>query len=164
MRFIKKVLTGVGLSLLLVTSTLSASELDSDPIFKDFQKLQQDMNKVFENFHTKYFNMNVDDKFFEGTSFSPKADLKDSGDHYEIKVDLPGVNESETKVKVEKNILMIEAKSEKSKEQKSDKMIKKERFVGIFSKSLKLPDDANSEKLTTKYKDGVLTITIPKKG
>ncbi len=163
MGFGKKVLVGVGLSLLLSTTALNASGLDSDPVFQDFQKLQQDMNKIFEKFHTKYFNMDIDDKFFEGVSFSPKADLKDRGNHYEIKVDLPGVDKSETKVKVDKSILTIDAKSEKSKEQKSDKMIKKERFVGVFHKSLKLPEDANGEKLTTKYENGVLIVKIPKK-
>ncbi len=163
MGFGKKVLMSVGLSLLLSATALNASGVDGDPVFKDFQKLQEDMNKIFEKFHTKYFNMDIDDKFFEGVSFSPKADLKDRGDHYEIKVDLPGVDKTQTKVKVEKNILVIEAESEKVKEQKSDKMIKKERFVGVFHKSLKLPEDANGEKLTTKYENGVLVIKVPKK-
>ena len=168
MKFSKNILLGFGLATLLAVTNLNASgtalSLESDPIFRDFQKLQEDMNKIFENFHQKFFNdLKIDEKFFEGSSFSPKADLKDRGKYYEVKVDLPGVEKSETKVKVEKNILTIDAKSEKSEVKKDDKMIKKERFVGVFHRSLTLPDDANGDKLTTEYKDGVLTIKIPKK-
>jgi len=168
MKFSKNILLGVGLASLLAVTNVNASgtalSLDNDPVFKDFQKLHEDMNKIFESFNQKFFNdLKVDEKFFEGSSFTPKADLKDRGEYYEVKVDLPGVEKSETKVKVEKNILTIDAKSEKSEVKKDDKIIKKERFIGEFHRSLTLPDDADGDKLTTKYEDGVLTIKIPKK-
>jgi HSP20 family protein len=168
MKFSKNILLGFGLAMLLAVTNVNAGStvlsLENDPIFKDFQKLHEDMNKIFESFNQKFFNdLKVDEKFFEGSTFTPKADLKDRGKYYEVKVDLPGVEKSETKVKVEKNILTIDAKSEKSEVKKDDKMIKKERFIGVFHKVLTLPDDANGDKLTTSYENGVLTVKIPKK-
>ncbi len=140
----------------------------NDPVFQDFQRLQADMNKVFENFHKQFFSdmkmeqipMDLDNGF----SMSVKTDVIDRGDHYEIKADLPGIEQKAIHVKVKDNILSIEAKTEKSKEdKKGDKIIKQERFVGSFYRAMSLPNDADSDKMTTDYKNGVLTITIPKK-
>jgi HSP20 family protein len=168
MKFSKNILFGLGLVTLLAVTNVSASSqvvgLENDPIFKDFQKLHHDMNKIFERFNEQFYNdLKIDDKFFKDSTFSLKADLKDKGDYYEVKVDLPGVEKSETNVKVSKSVLSIDAKSEKSVVDKNDKMIKKERSVGVFHRSMILPSDADGEKLTTTYKDGVLTIKIPKK-
>ncbi|MCK4441690.1 MAG: Hsp20/alpha crystallin family protein [Sulfurovaceae bacterium] len=140
----------------------------NDPVFKQFQKLQSDMNKVFENFHKQFFNdmsipkipVNLDNGF----SMSVKTDVVDKGDHYEVTADLPGVDQKAINLKVKDNILSIEAKTQNSKEdKKDDKIIKQERFVGSFYRAMSLPNDANADKMTTDYKNGVLTITIPKK-
>ena len=164
MKLLKKVLISLGIFSCLATSSFATNSVVNDPIFRDFQKLQEDMNKIFDNFHSKFFNnMRLDDEFFKNSSFTPRSDLIDKGKYYEIKVDLPGVDQAQTKVEVKDHILSIDAKSEKAKEEKSDKLIKKERFVGVFHKSLTLPKDANGDKLTTQYKNGVLTIKIPKK-
>ncbi len=169
MRVSKSILWSIGLSTVLAFSSLHAknnTQSDSsnnDVVFKDFQKLQEDLNKVFENFNTKFSNTDIDDKFFNGIAFSPNTDLKELGNHYEVKVDLPGVDDTNINVAVKNNILEIDAKSQKSKEEKNDKFIKKERFIGEFHKSLTLPKDADGSKLKTDYKNGVLSISIPKK-
>ena len=67
-------------------------------------------------------------------------------------------------VKVKNNILSIEAKTQKSEEKKKgDKIIKQEGFVGSFYRAMSLPNDADSDKMTTNYKNGVLSVNIPKK-
>jgi HSP20 family protein len=140
----------------------------NDPVFQDFQRLQAQMNKIFEDFHKQFFSdvnipklpADLDGEF----SLSVKTDVIDRGDHYEIKADLPGVEKNAIKVNVKDNILSIEAKVQKSKEdKKDDKIIKQERFIGNFYRAMSLPNDANSDKMTTEYKNGVLTIKIPKK-
>ncbi len=164
MKLLKKVFlcSVVLFGLTNLNANSSISSLENDPIFKDIQKLQEDMNRIFENFHKKYFEQ-MDMQLLQKPFFSPRADLKDRGKYYEIKVDLPGIDNAQTKVEVKDNILTITAKSERAKEQKDDKMIKQERFVGVFHKSLTLPKDADANKLKTDYKNGVLTIEIPKK-
>ncbi len=170
--FKKIITTALLASLPIVTlnadSNITKNPFANDPMFKDFQKLQADMNKIFENFHKEFFNnitipkipINMD----SGFSVSVKTDVIDKGDYYEVKADLPGVEEKAIKVNVKDNILSIEAKTEKSKEDKKDnKIIKQERFVGSFYRAMSLPSDANSDKMTTSYKNGVLTVNIPKK-
>jgi HSP20 family protein len=169
MRVVTKLVSSLFLASVLFSLPVSAksevvSGFENDPIFKDFQKLQEDMNKVFEKFNSSAFDKDLRDKFFKDYTFSsPKADLKDAKDHYEVKVDLPGNDNANINVKVKGNILNIDATAKKVEEKKSDKFIKQERFVGAVHRSLTLPDDADGEKLTTDYKDGVLTVIIPKK-
>jgi HSP20 family protein len=141
----------------------------NDPVFKEFQKLQEDMNKIFNSFHQRFFsNMEIPTigDFNNGAfSMSVRTDVVDRGDRYEIKANLPGVDKKSIKVEVKNNILSIRAETKKEKEEKKgDKLIRQERFVGSFYRAMSLPDDADSDHLKTEYKDGVLTIIIPKKG
>jgi len=170
---LKKIITTALLALVPMVSiqadnNITKDPFANDPVFQEFQKLQQDMNKVFENFHKQFFSdMSVPQipvDIGSGFSISVKTDVVDKGDHYEVKADLPGVDQKAINVKVKDNILSIEAKTQKSKEdKKGDKIIKQERFVGSFYRAMSLPSDANTDKMTTDYKNGVLTINIPKK-
>ena len=145
---------------------ISKDPFANDPALQDFQKLQAEMNKIFEDFHKQFFSdMKMPQiPMDSGFSMSVKTDVVDRGDYYEVKADLPGVEQNAIKVNVKDNILSIEAKTQKSKEDKKDnKIIRQERFVGSFYRAMSLPADANSDKMTTEYKNGVLTIKIPKK-
>jgi len=170
---LKKIFSIALLALMPVVSiqadtNISRDPFANDPLFQDFQRLQADMNKMFENFHKQFFSdmkmaqipMGMD----SGFSMSVKTDVVDRGEYYEITADLPGVEQNAIKVNVKDNILSIEAKTQKSKEDKKDnKIIRQERFVGSFYRAMSLPADANSDKMTTEYKNGVLRIKIPKK-
>jgi len=173
----KKILSKILLVSLLSSSISSADSnitnnpLDvfaNDPIFKDFQKLQEDMNRIFESFHKRFFSNieipTIGDLNSGAFSMSVKTDVIDKGDKYVIKANLPGVDKNSIKVEVKNNILSIKAETKQEKEEKKgDKIIRQERFIGSFYRAMSLPDDADSDKLTTEYKDGVLTIIIPKK-
>ncbi len=146
-------------------SNFSANPFENDPMFKHFQKLQEDMNKIFEEFnHNAFSGLKVDPNFTKGFSFSPDTDLKDKGDEYELKMDLPGMEDKSIKIDVQDNYLSVTAKNEEHKEQKEDgKIIHQERHVGVIQRGMTLPKDADVEKYKSDYKNGVLTITIPKK-
>ncbi len=141
----------------------------NDPMLKHFQKLQEEMNKAFEQFNQDFFSdIAIDPQlkthFGNGFTSSPKTDFVDRGDHYELKVDLPGMDAKAIKVKIENNLISIHAKSEQKKEEKKDdKVIRQERFFGEVQRTLSLPNDANADKYTTDYKNGVLTVSIEKK-
>jgi HSP20 family protein len=146
-------------------SNLSKDPFANDPIFQHFQKMQEDMNKIFEEFnHNAFADMKIDPSFSKGFSFSPDTDLKDKGDEYELKMDLPGMDDKSIQIDVQDNYLSVTAKSEESKEQKEDgKIIHQERHVGMIQRGMTLPKDADAHKYKSDYKNGVLTITIPKK-
>jgi len=153
----------------LTNSDPFGSVFQDDPFFKDFQKLQSDMDKVFENFHKRAFShmpmMHVPtDLKSEFGSINLKTDVVDKGDHYEVVADLPNVDKPNIDVTAKDGVLTIKAESKKSNdEKKGDKIIRQERFVGSFYRSMTLPKDANEGAVKTEYKDGVLTVTIPKR-
>jgi len=146
-------------------SNLSANPFENDPMFKHFQKMQEDMNKIFEEFnHNAFSGIKIDPNFEKEFSFSPNTDLKDKGDSYELKIDLPGMEDKSIKVEVQNNYLSVTAKNEESKEKKEDgKIIHQERHVGVIQRGMTLPKDADAEKYKSDYKNGVLIITIPKR-
>jgi len=134
-----------------------------DPFFKDFQKIQEDMNRAFENMHKRAF-INMPNVPKNGFSMKLKTDVTDKGDHYEVLVDMPNIDKSKLEVTAKDGILSISAQSQSRKEQKEgDKVIRQERFIGSFSRSMTLPKDADEAKMNTEYKDGVLKVTIGKK-
>jgi HSP20 family protein len=138
-----------------------------DPFFKDFQKLQTDMDKAFENFHKRAFThmpmIHVPSDIKDGFSMKPRTDVIDKGEYYRIVADLPNIDKANIDVKAEKGTLTIKAESKKSNEEKKEgKIIRQERFIGSFYRSIRLPKDANEEKMTSEYKNGVLKIKIPK--
>jgi len=141
----------------------------NDPIFKHFQKLHEEMNKVFEQFNQEFLadvaiapNLKTD--LFQTLASHPKSDFVDRGDHYELTVELPGMDPKSIDINVHDNLISIHAKSEQKKEEKKgDKIIHQERFYGEVQRTLSLPHDANPEKYTTEYKNGILTVNIEKK-
>ena len=164
----KKYLSAILMTLMLGAVGVHASDSDKGQVkeynpFEEIKKMQEEMDAIFAKFHK---NM-ASEKFFSGFDASfparPAVDLKEVGDSYQLKADIPGSDKNEIKVTTEDGMLKIEAKSAKVQEEKSKDFLKKERFVGSYMRAVSLPKDADTEKLKSDYKDGVLTITIPKK-
>ncbi len=160
----KLVISGLA-ALALSTTALfatSGSQTSINP-FEEIQKFQQQMDKIFNEFHQKFLNDKTFAKFNDTFANSPAVDLKEAGDKYIIKADIPGADKNSIEVTQKDGLLTIKAQTLKEKEQKNDNFIKQERFVGQFMRILSLPKDADASKLKTDYKNGVLKITIPKK-
>lgn len=99
---------------------------------------------------------------------TPKVDVKEGKDAYTLKMDMPGMTDKDVNVDLNQNVLTISSCKETKKEEKSDKKdeskwLIRERSVSSFERSFTLPDDVNSENLSATVKDGVLTITMPRK-
>ena len=95
--------------------------------------------------------------------WSPSVDIEEEDDKYIIKADLPGVDKKDIEVKFEAGVLTI--RGEKQTETKTDngnKRHRTERFHGSFARSFTLPDAVKADDMNASYKDGVLSLTIPK--
>ena len=146
-------------------TNLTQTPFGNDPIFQHFQKMQEEMNRVFEEFHNSAFRgMTINPSFSREFSFRPDTDLVDQGKQYELKMNLAGMDDKSIKIDVKDNYLSVQAKSDIKKEQKEgDKIIHQERHVGMVQRGMTLPKDADAINYKSEYKNGVLTITIPKK-
>ena len=131
-----------------------------DPFYNDFVKMQKDMNAMFVNFNQKYFK---EDKFFNKIDIEAKSDFMDDGKNYVVTMDLPGFDNSNIHVKIKNHILSINAKNDTDTEKKDEHFYQREIYKGSVSRNFTLPKDADEDKLKTEYKNGVLTVEIPKK-
>ena len=95
-------------------------------------------------------------------SWVPALDAYEEKDAYVVKVELPGVNKDDVRLSLEKGTLTItgERKSE-AKTENSD-LYHSERFYGRFQRTVNLPESLAADKVKASYKDGVLTVTLPK--
>ncbi len=150
---------------LSIASLQATEKRDVQPYnpFEEMKKMQQEMDAIFERFHKRMLSEDLFSKFDSSFASTPAVDLKDVGDAYQLRANIPGSDENQIKVTTEKGMLKIEAKSTKAKEEKGKEFLKKERFVGSYMRMLSMPNDADMDKLKSNYKNGVLEITIPKK-
>lgn len=94
---------------------------------------------------------------------SPASEASQTGDAYRIAVELPGVAEEDIHVTVEDGVLQIRGEKKSEREEKGDTWYFSERQFGSFSRSFRLPSEADAGGVKAEMKDGVLTVTVPKK-
>ena len=94
---------------------------------------------------------------------SPAAEASQGDDAYRISVELPGVAEDDIHLSVEDGVMTIKGEKKASREEKGDNWYFSERQFGSFSRSFRLPADADQAAVKADMKDGVLTVTLPKK-
>ena len=95
-------------------------------------------------------------------SWSPSVDIDETDKNVTIDVELPGIDKKDVKVEVKDNTLTIsgERSSEKKKEERN--CCVSERHYGKFERTFSLTDSVQADKISAKYKNGVLTLTLPK--
>ena len=130
---------------------------DSEPRTTDVLGLQSDINRLFDAFMTP----------FEGTeirrNMSPKLDVAETKDKYEIKAEMPGIDEKDIDLSVDDGVLTISGEKKTEQESKDKGYWLKECSYGTFSRSVRLPDNIADDKIDAKFNNGVLTIDVPKK-
>jgi HSP20 family protein len=99
----------------------------------------------------------------ESMVFSPRFEVKESGDAYVFKADLPGVDEKALDISLTGNRLTVSGRREAEERLENDRFYAYERSYGTFSRSFTLPDGADVEHAEADLKNGVLTITLPKR-
>jgi HSP20 family protein len=93
-----------------------------------------------------------------------KIDVTETDDAYAVKAELPGVRKDDIDVKIDGNVVSISAKVERNQEQKDgERVIRRERYSGAFSRSFSLASDIDDMKASAQYQDGVLSLSLPKK-
>lgn len=94
-----------------------------------------------------------------------RIDVNENDQGYQVKADLPGVHKEDIQVRVDGNVVRIDAecKSEKETRGEGDKVLRSERCYGSLSRSFSLASDIDDSQVEAKYADGVLSLQLPKK-
>lgn len=95
--------------------------------------------------------------------FAPRFDVKETKDAYLFKADLPGIREEDVEIALNGNRLTVSGHRQAEEHKEGDNLFTLERSYGSFSRSFTLPDSADMEKTKAELKDGVLSITLPKR-
>jgi len=93
---------------------------------------------------------------------APASEASMNGDTYRIAVELPGVEEKDIDLTVDNGMVTVKGEKRTSREEKGDTWYFSEREYGSFSRSFRLPSDADENAVKADLKDGVLTIAVPK--
>jgi HSP20 family protein len=123
-----------------------------DP-FRDFDVLPRRMARL----------MRLPEFELSATEWSPSADISEKADEYLIRADLPAVRKEDAKVAVDGDIITISGERRDDKEEKTEKLVRRESFRGSFSRSFQLPKDADATRIAAECRDGVLTVRIPRR-
>lgn len=96
------------------------------------------------------------------TDWAPSVDIGENDTEFVVKAELPEVKKEDIKVNIEDGILSISGERRVEKEETGMKFHRVERAYGSFERTFGLPDQADPEKITSEYKDGILTVHLPK--
>ncbi len=96
--------------------------------------------------------------------FSPQSDAAATEEKYEINLELPGVSLDDIKIDVHDNNLTVHGEKRTEHEEKGKTYFFSERTFGAFQRSFRLPPNVDTSDITAGFKDGVLTIRVPKAG
>jgi HSP20 family protein len=125
--------------------------------FKGIEGLRQDMERLFDRFFEPRW-----DEFVAVGEWAPKLDFSETKDAYLVKMEAPGVEQKDLSVTIENQMLTIKGEKHKEKEEKEEKYHRLERSWGAFTRTLALPTGVDTEKVAASFKDGVLTVKMPK--
>jgi HSP20 family protein len=92
----------------------------------------------------------------------PSLDVVDDDKALRISVELPGMSDKDVAVTVDGRTLTIRGEKKEEKEKKEKNVFRRERAYGSFHRTIELPTDVDTAKIEAKFKDGVLTIDLPK--
>ena len=120
--------------------------------------LHNEMGKIFGDL----FASQESETSGESTSWMPTVDISETENSFEILAELPGVTESDVHVSVTDNLLTIKGEKEQEKKTDDKNYHRVERRYGSFQRSFTLPRNVETADIKAGYKDGVLTLTIPK--
>ena len=127
---------------------------------KDLARKDEGISSLFDIFNEPFFSSDFEPFTTRATGF--KVDVKDKGDAYELTADLPGVKKEDITLQYENNYLTITAAESEDKEEKDgENYIRRERRVGHATRSFYI-DNIDESKVTAEFKDGVLTVDLPK--
>lgn len=129
--------------------------------------MHRDIDRLFDLF-LRGISPSVFGRFGSWPSFAetgllrPRVDLSATEREYLLTVEIPGVNEKDVAIDLSNNTLTIKGEKRQEKEEKDKDFYRIERSYGSFQRVLSLPEDVDQEGIKASFKDGVLSVTMPR--
>jgi HSP20 family protein len=117
------------------------------PAFGRLSNLQEELDRLFES---------------PLTSWAPALDVHEDKDGFVVRTELPGLKREDIEVSLHDGALIISGERKAEKVEEGVEVHRQERYHGKFQRALTLPVPVAADKIKAQYKDGVLTVTLPK--
>jgi HSP20 family protein len=127
---------------------------------RELHSIQQEMNRLFDTVFEPSASAGTGSG---GTRrWVPAMDLVETDDHFVLRADLPGLDESDVKIEVQDKVLTLSGERSFEHQAKKQGYVRVERGSGSFSRSLTLPDGVDLDAIAASFDKGVLEVRIPK--
>jgi HSP20 family protein len=127
--------------------------------FRDLVTTQDNFNRLFNETFRSLF----DGPESGVQTWAPAVDIYENAQNLVLKAELPGFDPKDVEVRVEDGTLHLKGERKFESDVKKENYHRIERSYGSFARTFSLPSSVNADNVTAEYKDGVLTLTLPKK-
>jgi HSP20 family protein len=130
---------------------------------RELLNMEREFNKLFNVFGRRVGLSESEAKDeYENAVWMPLTDIKEDKGNYFVMLDLPGVSKNEVKVSYADGQLSISGERKQEKESSDSRFHRVERTYGRYYRSFTLPQQVREDKIEAEFKDGQLTVTVPK--
>jgi len=128
---------------------------------RELAAIRDEMNRLFDDFFSGFPFPERRRGLMEG-EWAPTVDVAETDENIVVTAELPGVKQNDVEISVINDVLTLKGEKKEEKEIKKENYHRIERSYGSFQRSITLPTGVQADKAKATYKDGVLTVTIPK--
>jgi len=136
-----------------------------------FDSLRREVDRLFQDFEHGSWRSPLRGSLFDSPPLwrrqmtwgaAPAVDILEKDGGFEVTVELPGMDEKNIEVNVANGTLTIKGEKRDEKEEKKKDYYLQERHFGSFERRFQVPDGVDADKIEANFKNGVLTVTLPK--
>jgi HSP20 family protein len=135
-----------------------AWELMNTHPFEDIEKVGSEMDRLVDTF---LFGVPQRGDFWEEAEWLPAVDVAEMKNEIVVNVEIPGMDPKEFDISLSEGTLTIRGEKKQDRVEEENYHLTERRY-GTFSRSIPLPQEVESDKISASYKNGVLTVTLPK--
>lgn len=127
--------------------------------FSNLMTAQREFDRLFKDALTPFLGEGE----ISTRTWAPPVDIYETENDIVLKAELAGVDSKDVEVKVEENTLYLKGERKFEKEVRNESYHRVERCYGSFARSFSLPNSISTDKVKAEFKDGLLTLTLPKR-
>jgi len=125
--------------------------------FRDFERMRSEMDRLWSSFFERGTLRGE-----EGGEWLPSLDVAETKNEIVVKAEVPGLEAKDIDISLSEGLLIIKGEKKQEREEKEENYHLVERSYGTFTRSIRIPNEVQSDKINASYKNGVLKIVLPK--
>jgi HSP20 family protein len=111
---------------------------------------------------SNFFDDNFSPVFQNPNSSVPAVNIREDEKNYSLELAVPGMEKKDLKIDINEDVLTVSSESKNEKEEERDGYKRKEFSYSSFARTFYIPENVNRDKIEASYKDGILTVSLPK--